>query len=634
MISFVHGFHPFVHIFFQSFPEHDRIRKTNGREKVVMREYSIWSNFKFAYGPVWKEKRVYIWDMILEIFFSVAVPLVGSALSAFIIWLLGNEIKVVTIMISIITVFLGNALINAFQTFLVQKHSAHNIEIRLELFFMQVMKKQLNMTLEKSESANIRLLEEKADMAISNNWAGIEGFFRYGTRLGVGIAGLIVYSCIAGTVHPLILVMLLALSIISALIDSLPQRYQNRTKDEKAKYNVTMGYIDRVVDDIPAGKDIRVFGLSSWIIDKYDKCIMGKRHLDAGKNILAYVGATAEITLSAVRDLVCYLYLIHCLQSGMSIAEFVFYLGIIAGFSGWFNRVSQNAVAMKNCSKQISDIRAVLDLEEDEPSEKLIPENSFHNIDIVFDHVSYSYGDAEQPVLDDVSFHIGAGEHVALVGRNGAGKSTIAKLLTGLYLPTGGEVYINGISTKNLNLQEYYKRQAAVFQDTFVLAYTIAENIALSDTWDERKIWECLGISGLEQKIRNLPDGLKTYLGKDLYEQGITLSGGETQKLLLARALYRNPVLILLDEPTAALDALAEAEIYEIYSQSLAEVTSLFISHRLASTRFCHNILVLAEGKIVEQGNHEQLMKKQGTYYELFKVQSRYYEDGGVANVG
>ncbi len=599
-----------------------------------MREYSIWSNFKFAYGPVWKEKRIYIWDMILEIFFSVAVPLVGSAISAFIIWFLGNEPKAATIMIGIITVFLGNALINAFQTFVVQKHSAHNIEIRLELFFMQVMKKQMNLTLEKSENAKIRLLEEKAAMAISNNWAGIEGFFRYGTRLGVGIAGLIVYSCIAGTVHPLILVMLLALSVVEALIDSLPQWYQNRTKDEKAKYNVTMEYIDRVVDDIPAGKDIRIFGLKSWIIDKYDKSIMGKRHLDAGKNILAYVGATVTITLSAVRDLVCYLYLIRCLQNGMNIAEFVFYLGIIAGFSGWFNRVSQNAVAMKSCSKQISDIRAVLDLEEDELSEKLIPENSFHNIDIVFDHVSYCYGDADQPVLDDVSFHIGAGEHVALVGLNGAGKSTIAKLLTGLYLPTDGEVYINGISTKNLNLQEYYQRQAAVFQDTFVLAYTIAENIALSDTWDERKIWECLSIAGLEQKIRNLPDGLKTYLGKDVCEQGITLSGGETQKLLLARALYRNPVLILLDEPTAALDALAEAEIYEIYSQSLAEVTSMFISHRLASTRFCHNIFVLAEGKIVEQGNHEQLMKKQGTYYELFKVQSRYYEEGDVSNVG
>lgn len=598
-----------------------------------MREHSFWSNFRFAYEPVWKEKRTFIWDMLLEIAFSVIVPLAGSALSALIIRLLGNETKAITIIVSIMAAFMGYALANAAQTFVIQKHFAHNIEIRLELFFMQVVKKQLNLTLAKSENADVRLMEKKAAMAISDNWMGIEGFFRYGTRLAVGIAGLIVYSCIAGAIHPLILVMLLLLSMIGALINNLPQRYYNRTKDAKAKYNVTMNYIDRVVNHVPAGKDIRVFGLSSWIVGKYDQSIMGIRRLDAGKNILAFVGAASETTFSAVRDLACYLYLIYCLQNGMNISMFVFYLGIIGGFSGWFNKVCQNAVQMKSCSKQISDIRAVLDLEEDDDSDKRMPENAFDSIDIVFDHVTYCYGDSQKPVLDDVSFHIKAGEHVALVGLNGAGKSTVAKLLTGLYLPTAGEVYINGISTKNLNLQEYYKHQSAVFQDTFLLAYTVAENIALSDVWDDKKIRECLRIAGLEQKVKNLPDGLNTYLGKDLYEQGIALSGGETQKLLLARALYRDPSLILLDEPTAALDALAESEIYEIYSRSLETVTSLFISHRLASTRFCHTIYLLADGRIAEQGDHEQLMRKQGLYCELFKVQSRYYEDGGVSNV-
>lgn len=598
-----------------------------------MKHYSFWSNFKFAYGPVWREKRNYIRDTFLEILFSVGVPLFGSAISALIIGLLGSGAGVFTVICCIIASFLGYATVNAAQTFVLQKHGIHNIEVRLELFFVRVVKKHLNMSLEKCEDADIRLMSEKANMAISNNWAGIEGFFRYGTRLGVGIAGLIVYSCIAGSIHPLILLMLLVLSLVSALIDNLPQWYYNKTKDQIAADMITMRYIDKVVDNVAAGKDIRVFGLKPWIIGKYDKAIMDVRRLNAKKNVLAFIGSTSEITFCALRDVVCYLYLIYLLKNGMSMTEFIFYLGIVGGFSSWFQQVSQNLVKMRSCSLQISDIRNFLDLETEDGARKKLPQNNFEQIEVVFDHVSYRYAGAKDDVLKDVSFRIAPGEHVALVGLNGAGKSTLAKLLSGLYHPTEGDIYVNGVSTKEIDDQAYYKHQAAVFQDTFTLAYSIGENIALTEEWNEARVWECLKIAGLEEKVRALPDGLNTYLGKDLSEQGISLSGGETQKLLLARALYRRPSLILLDEPTAALDALAESEIYGIYNTALEGVTSLFISHRLASTRFCQNIILLEGGRIAEYGSHDRLMEEQGRYYELFKVQSKYYEEGGDSDV-
>lgn len=598
-----------------------------------MKKYSFLSNLRFAYGPVWKEKRIFIRDMILEILFSVLVPLGGSVLSAMVIQLLGNGMEEMMVVGCIMAAFVGYALVNAAQTYIFEKHMAHNIEIRLELFFVRVLKKQLRMSLEKSERADVRLLQEKAMMAICNNWEGIEGFFRYGTRLGVGIFGLLVYSFIAGTIHPLIMVLLMLLSILGALIDNLPQWYHNRTKEQKAKYAITMRYVDRVVDDVPAGKDIRVFGLKPWLTGKYDAAIMGTRHLDAGKNLLAYVGAAAEITFSALRDGICYLYLIHCLQNGMAVSDFVFYLGIIGGFSGWFNRVSRNLVQMRNCSMQICDIRRFLDEEEEDNSQKRIPGEGFRNIDVEFRHVSYWYENSTEPVLEDVSFHIAPGEHIALVGLNGAGKSTLAKLMTGLYLPTKGEILINGIPTSDLNLQEYFKHQAAVFQENFLLAYSIAENVALQGEIDEKRIWECLDKAGLREKVESLPDGLNTYLGKDLCEQGISLSGGENQKLLLARALYRKPSLILLDEPTSALDALAESEIYEVYNRTLQGITTLFISHRLASTRFCDRIILLSEGRIAEEGSHDKLMEQEGLYYDLFKVQSQYYEKEDTADV-
>lgn len=597
-----------------------------------MGKYSFWSNFKFAYGTVFREKRVYIWDTILEILLSVLLPLAGTALSALVIRLLGDEKSAATVILCILTAFLAYGLANAAQTFVLHKHAEHNIEVRLELFYLNVIKKLMHVPLESYESAEVRLMWQKAGMAVSSNWEGIEGFFRYGTKLGVGVFGLILYACIAGRIHPLILVLLLALSAVSALIGGLPQWYQNRVKDKKAGYAVTMEYLNRVVDNVPAGKDIRVFGLGPWMVQKYDKAIMGSRRLDAGRNMLAFVASVAEITCSAARDFICCFYLIHCMQNGMKLSEFVFCLGVIAGFSGWFGSVSDNWIRMRGCSRQISDIRAFLDLPR-EDGEKEIPEQGFDKIDIVFEHVSYCYEDSDKPVLKDVSFHIAPGEHVALVGLNGAGKTTVAKLMAGLYLPTEGEIYINGISTRKLDKKEYFGHQAAVFQDTFVLAYTIGENIALCEDVDEKRAWKCLEMAGLSQKVKSLPDGLLTYLGKDLSEQGIALSGGETQKLLLARALYRNPALILLDEPTAALDALAESEIYEIYNSVLAGVTSLFISHRLASTRFCSQVILLSDGEIVEQGSHGELMKKQGRYHNLFQIQSKYYEEGGDENV-
>lgn len=245
----------------------------------------------------------------------------------------------------------------------------------------------------------------------------------------------------------------------------------------------------------------------------------------------------------------------------------------------------------------------------------------------MFDHVSYRYQGAEEYTLRDVSFRLAPGEKLALVGMNGAGKTTVVKLMSGLYLPTSGAVYVNGISTRELDRNSYFARQAAIFQEPFQTSYSIGENIALAESYDGDKIWEALSRAGLDKKVRSLDRQLETHLGKDIAPDGISLSGGELQKLLLARALYRDAPLVMLDEPTAALDALAETEIYEKYHTLLHKKSVLFISHRLASTRFCDRIILLADGCIREQGTHEELMRLQGAYHEMFQVQGRYYDD-------
>ena len=221
---------------------------------------------------------------------------------------------------------------------------------------------------------------------------------------------------------------------------------------------------------------------------------------------------------------------------------------------------------------------------------------------------------------------------MALVGINGAGKSTIVKLLCGFYMPDEGHIYINGTDLATMDLDAWYRSLAAVFQDAFTYSFSIADNVTCSmgEDYDAEKCRETLKDAGLWEKMQKLPQKEKTFIGKEVSEDGIHLSGGETQKLMLARALYKGCALLLLDEPTAALDAIAENEMYEKYNEMLTGKTALFISHRLASTRFCDHILFLENGKITEEGTHEELMQKNGGYAEMFLVQSRYYKEEGA----
>lgn len=420
--------------------------------------------------------------------------------------------------------------------------------------------------------------------------------------------------------------MLVGMSALSAAAGYGVTRYYQKIKDQLAQQDMTMRYIDNIVNDVQGGKDIRIFGLGSWIVGKYHQAICSQRRISFRKDMREYGSNILETVLNAVRDFICYLYLITQLAQGMQISEFVFYLGLIGGFSGWLSMISKKIVAVKHDSDMICDMRAYLDLEEGVKAGEQFDCSVWKAVEIVFDHVSYRYGESEEDTLKDVSFRLAAGEKLALVGMNGAGKTTIVKLMAGLYLPTEGTVYVNGVSTRELDRISYFAKQAAIFQEPFQTAYSIGENVALSEQYNTERVWEALAQAGIAEKIRGLEKQLDTYLGKDIAADGISLSGGELQKLLLARALYRESALVLLDEPTAALDALAETELYEKYHTLLQKKTVLFISHRLASTRLCDRIILLNDRRICEVGTHAKLVEAQGKYYEMFQAQSKYYQ--------
>ena len=239
------------------------------------------------------------------------------------------------------------------------------------------------------------------------------------------------------------------------------------------------------------------------------------------------------------------------------------------------------------------------------------------------------YPGADADTIHDLSLTVHPGEKLAIVGLNGAGKTTLVKLLCGLLDPVQGAVLLNGRDIRAFDRRKYYALFSAVFQEFSVLDVTIAEQIAqCAEGIDYKRIADCAEKAGLTAMIERLPEGLQTHMGREVYLDGVLFSGGETQRLMLARALYKNGPILLLDEPTAALDPIAENDIYMKYNDMTAGKTSVFISHRLASTRFCDRIIFIADGNIAEEGTHESLLALGGAYAKLFEVQSRYYQEG------
>ncbi len=246
--------------------------------------------------------------------------------------------------------------------------------------------------------------------------------------------------------------------------------------------------------------------------------------------------------------------------------------------------------------------------------------------EIAFKNVSFKYPGSETYALRNLSFTFKIGQKLAVVGMNGSGKTTMIKLLCRLYDPTEGEITLNGIDIRKYDYKEYLSIFAVVFQDFKLFSFSLGQNIAANVKVNETKAKECLEMAGFGERFKSLPKGLDTYFSKDFEEDGISFSGGEAQKVALARALYKDSPFIILDEPTAALDPIAEAEIYSKFNDIVGDKTAIYISHRLSSCRFCDEIVVFDHGEVVQQGSHEVLVAdEKGKYYELWCAQAQYY---------
>ena len=474
--------------------------------------------------------------------------------------------------------------------------------------------------------------KEQALRTCNSNQDASEAIWTTWTDILTNVLGFAVYLLLLTGLSGWMVALVILTTAVGFMVSEHLEGWGSRHREERAACMNTIGYARRVSTKREYAQDFRIFGLRPWLEEVWSSAMGAYRAFLTRRERVYFLVYVVDALLTLLRNGGAYAYLIWLtLTQGLSASQFLLYFSAISGFTQWVKGIMEQFSTLHRQSLELSTLREFLEWPEPFAFEegKPLPQD-LKECEIVLDHVSYRYPGAEKDTISNLTFTLHPGEKVAIVGLNGAGKTTLVKLLCGFLDPTQGCVRLNGVDIRAYNRREYYHLFSAVFQEFSVLDTNVAVNVAQRvEDIDRERVAKCLEQAGLTQAVEALPRGMDTPVTRNVFEDGVELSGGQMQRLMLARALYRDAPVVVLDEPTAALDPLAEHDIYMKYNSMTQGKSSLFISHRLASTRFCDRILYLEHGRIAEEGTHQSLLDLGGGYAKLFEVQSRYYQEGG-----
>ncbi len=432
--------------------------------------------------------------------------------------------------------------------------------------------------------------------------------------------------------HPIWMLVVLACIVLGGLSKSKATIKENEAFmkwcEDTVWFNRVFMFFGRELYMNPEkAKDIRIYGQNNVAEKELNQLIAHDREHQTGIVKMALYPAIARIIIG-MTNAVCYLFVaVKALFGAFGVGSIVQYVAVLSrlgeGLQELLYLLSDNEVYCTH----LQNLFAYLDLPNHMYQGSLTVEKRDDNeYEVEFRDVSFKYPNTDTYVLKHVNLKLKVGEKLAVVGMNGSGKTTFIKLMCRLYDPTEGEILLNGVNIQKYDYDEYTSMFSVVFQDFRLFSFSLGQNVSASAAYDSEKVRACLQKAGFGKRLETMPNDLETFLYKDFDTEGVEISGGEAQKLALARALYKDAPFIILDEPTAALDPLSEYEVYSKFNEIAGDKTAIYISHRLASCRFCDQIAVFHAGEIVQKGTHEELLAdSQGKYFELWNAQAQYY---------
>lgn len=596
--------------------------------KVIEYLKKFFSNMAFMFRRTWKYAKSKYFLMILDSVKSTVQPFVLLIIPKYILDELASERRV-DVTLRYIGYYAAAVVgFNLISLIISRFGSDQSMKIDHRVA-MDQHTKWLHMDYDKFENGRVRDLEARSVSAAEpRNFAEdkVLGFISNLIRLGG-------YTYIIMSLHPIMILFILTVIAANTLIARRSAKLGYEYTTAMTRLSRRFNYIFRTMVDFKVGKDVRINGADSWLKSKYEKeseeYIRDHR---AQQRKLLGINTLSDI-IGLIQTVVMYGYCGYlAISGGITVGSFTVFLGALTAFTGTFNEFVKRFPALGLLSKYIDDYREFLRCAEHEGKEletsdiSALPEHC----DIEFVNVSFKYPDTDRYVLKNINIKIKAGERLSIVGYNGAGKSTFIKLLCRFYKPTEGKILLGGVDISTYPLPEYRRRLAVVFQDYQLFYMSVRYNIVLNLEEDPERVRKALAESGILEKIEALENGIDTSYGRILYYHSRDFSGGETQKIACARAYYRDSPIVILDEPTSALDPVAETQLYGRFNEIIGDKTAVYISHRLASVKFCDSIAVFADGELVERGTHAELIKKNGIYADMFTKQAHYYIENGT----
>lgn len=601
------------------------------KEKKKKPTYNMWQNTAYFVKAAWDNCPSVLWICLLLAVATAGATVVEMLFVPVVLGQVEGHVPLSQLLATIGVFTLALLLLWGGKSYLNTNALFGRIQVRMYISG-EISRKSTSTSFPNLLDTTFLKWKEQALRTCNSNQDASEAIWTTWTDILTNVLGFAVYLLLLTGLSGWMVVLVILTTAVGFMVSEHLEGWGSRHREERAACMNTIGYARRVSTKREYAQDFRIFGLRPWLEEVWSSAMGAYRAFLTRRERVYFLVYVVDALLTLLRNGGAYAYLIWLtLTQGLSASQFLLYFSAISGFTQWVKGIMEQFSTLHRQSLELSTLREFLEWPEPFAFEegKPLPQG-LKDCEIMLDHVSYRYPGAEKDTISNLTFTLHPGEKVAIVGLNGAGKTTLVKLLCGFLDPTQGCVRLNGVDIRTYNRREYYHLFSAVFQEFSVLDTNVAVNVAQRvDGIDRARVAECLEKAGLTQAVEALPKGMDTPVTRNVFEDGVELSGGQMQRLMLARALYRDAPVVVLDEPTAALDPLAEHDIYMKYNSMTQGKSSLFISHRLASTRFCDRIIYMEYGRIAEEGTHQSLLDLGGGYSKLFEVQSRYYQEGG-----